>query len=74
MGLVWDTNMGAVLLFWNTNMASVTSCENALFAGWQNKTNGSKKNVLDETENYCYRLFSFLFFCCFCFILFVCFF
>ena len=30
-GLVWYTNMAAVLLFWNTNMAAVTSCENALF-------------------------------------------
>ena len=30
-GLVWNTNMAAVLLFWNTNMAAVTSCENALF-------------------------------------------
>ena len=29
-GLVWYTNMAAVLLFWNTNMAAVTSCENAL--------------------------------------------
>ena len=28
-GLVWNTNMAAVLLFWN-NMAAVTSCENAL--------------------------------------------
>ena len=27
-GLVWDTNMAAVLLFRNTNMAAVTSCEN----------------------------------------------
>ena len=27
-GLVWDTNMAAVLLFWDTNMAAVTSCEN----------------------------------------------
>ena len=29
-GLVWDTNMAAVLLFWNTSMAAVTSCENTL--------------------------------------------
>ena len=27
-GLVWYTNMAAVLLFWYTNMAAVTSCEN----------------------------------------------
>ena len=27
-GLVWDTNMAAVLLFRDTNMAAVTSCEN----------------------------------------------
>ena len=27
-GLVWNTNMAAVLLFWNTNMADSTSCEN----------------------------------------------
>ena len=26
-GLVWNTNMAAVLLFWNTNMAAVTSGE-----------------------------------------------
>ena len=29
-GLVWDTNMAAVLLFWDTNMAAMTSCENTL--------------------------------------------
>ena len=40
-GLVWDTDMAAVLLFWDsnmaavslfldTNMAAVTSCENTL--------------------------------------------
>ena len=28
-GLVWDTNMAAVLLFRDTNMAAVTTCENA---------------------------------------------
>ena len=27
-GLVWDTNMAAVLLFRDTNLAAVTSCEN----------------------------------------------
>ena len=32
-GLVWDTNMAAVLLFWDTNMAAVTSCENTLLDG-----------------------------------------
>ena len=26
-GLVWDTNMVAVLMFWSINMAAVTSCE-----------------------------------------------
>ena len=27
-GMVWDTNIVAVLLFWDTNMAAMTSCEN----------------------------------------------
>ena len=30
-GLIWDTNMAAVLLFWNTNIAAVTSYENAQY-------------------------------------------
>ena len=29
-GLVWNTNMAAILLFWNITMANVTSCEKAL--------------------------------------------
>ena len=29
-GLVWNTNMVAVLLFWKTNMADVT-CQNVLY-------------------------------------------
>ena len=63
--------MNAVSLFRNTNMAAVTSYETLFLQGSQNKTKGSKKNVLDETEKrkrkkfpeqscYCYRLFSFL--------------
>ena len=32
-GLVWDTNMAAVLLFWDTNMAAMTSRENTLYFG-----------------------------------------
>ena len=27
-GLIWDTNMAAVLLFLDTNMVDVISCEN----------------------------------------------
>ena len=34
-GLVWNTNMAAVLLFRNTNMADVTSCERALLTNWK---------------------------------------
>ena len=29
-GLVWDTNMAAVLLFWDSSMTDVTSRENPL--------------------------------------------
>ena len=29
-GLVWDTNMAAVLLFWDSSMTDVTSRENSL--------------------------------------------
>ena len=29
-GLVWNTNMAAVLLVWDINMADVMSCENPL--------------------------------------------
>ena len=28
-GLVWDTNMAALLFFWDTNMADMTLCEKA---------------------------------------------
>ena len=37
-GLVWNTNMAAVLLFRNTNMADVTSCEKALLTNCKMKS------------------------------------
>ena len=43
-GLVWNTNMAAVLLFWKTSKAAVTSCENALYF-WVHT------HLLDKLEN-----------------------
>ena len=37
-GLVWNTNMAAVLLFRNTNVADVTSCEKALLTNCKMKS------------------------------------
>ena len=42
-GLVWDTNMAAVLLIRDTNKGGMTSCKNALYkVYWSLKTLSDK--------------------------------